>query len=114
MHWAYRINRGLLIVLGVATGAVKLAQMPDEMRIFLAAGFGTGLIMAFGVVQILGALLVIPDQTQRIGAGVLAVSFIVATGVLFANSMVPFGVVSVLFIGMAGWVAAKPRPWRSQ
>lgn len=113
MHWTYRINRGLLILLGVATGAVKLAQMPDEMRIFLAAGFGTTLILTFGVVQILGALLAIPNQTQRIGAGILAASFVIATGVLFANGMVPFGVFSLLFIAMAAWVALKPRPWKA-
>lgn len=112
MNKALIVNRILLIVLGVATGAVKLAQMPDEMKIFHAAGFATGLIMAFGGVQILAAVLVVPDSTQRIGAALLGVTFVVATGVLFVNAMIPFGIVSFLFIAMAALVALRPRPWR--
>lgn len=113
MHKLLIINRILLILLGISTGAVKLAQLPDEVRIFTAAGFGTGLFMAFGGVQIVAALLVIPDGLQRIGGALLGVTFAVATGVLFVNGMVPFGVVSLLFIAMSALVALRGRPWAS-
>lgn len=95
------INRVLLTLLSIATGAVKLARMEDEMRIFREAGFADGLIIAFGVVQLAGGLLLVPHRTTRLGAWVMLPTFAVATGVLFVNGMVPFGVVSLLFIAMA-------------
>ena len=105
------VNRVLLTVLGVATGAVKLAHMAEEMKIFQAAGFPDGLTVPFGVVQIVGALLLISNRTIKVGASILAVTFVVATGVLFVNGMVPFGVFSLLFIAMAALAWSKaPAP----
>lgn len=111
------VNKVLLVLLGVSTGAVKLAQMPEEMALFEHIGMGAGLTIAFGVVQIAGALLVVPRKTQRIGAIILALTFVFATGVLFANAMIPFGISSVLFIAMAALAAAKvdePQPERQR
>ena len=105
------INRVLLTVLGVSTGAVKLAHMEQEMKIFQQAGFTDGLTVAFGVVQLVAALMLLSARTLRLGAAILAVSFVVATGVLFKNGMIPFGIFSLLFIAMAGlaWSRA-PKP----
>ena len=102
MTIALWINRVLLTLLSISTGAVKLARMEDEMRIFLEAGFSETLIVAFGVLQLVGGILLIPNRTSRIGAWVMLPTFAVATGVVFINGMVPFGVASLLFIAMAG------------
>lgn len=101
MVWIARINRVLLTLLGVSTGAVKLAKMQEEMTIFREAGFPDGLTLAFGVVQIAAALMLISNRTLKPGAVILGITFVIATGVLFVNSMIPFGVSSLLFIAMA-------------
>ena len=54
------------------------------------------------MVQLVAALLLVYGPTVKVGAAVLALTFVVATGVLFINGMVPFGVFSLLFIAMAG------------
>ena len=101
MHIALWVNRVLLTLLSLSTGAVKLAHLPDEMEIFRGAGFTDSLTVAFGVVQVVGGLLLIPNATHRVGAAVMAVTFVAATGVLFVNGLVPFGVFSVLFVASA-------------
>lgn len=102
------INRVLLTLLGVSTGAVKLFGMEQEMALFAKAGFSTGATVAFGIVQIAAALLLLHNRSARVGAIGLLISFVIATGVLFINGMIPFGVVSLSFIAMAGFVIAKP------
>lgn len=101
--WA---NRVLLTLLSISTGAVKLAQMEAEMVIFRAVGLADGLTISFGVWQLIGGVLLVPNKTTRIGAWVMLPTFVLATGVVLANRMWVFGAASVLFIVMAGVHAA--------
>ena len=110
------INRILLTGLSIMTGVVKLVRMDAEMEIFRNIGFSDPLTIAFGVVQLIGGLLLLPSKTTRLGAWIMVPTFVFATGVLLANGMIPFGISSVLFIAMAvlhatRWdrVAVSPR-----
>ncbi|MGH1343735.1 MAG: DoxX family protein [Nannocystales bacterium] len=104
LAWA---NRILLTALSVMTGAVKLAQMEEEMALFRTIGFSDGITMGFGALQLAGGLLLLRARTTKAGAWLMAPTFLFATGVLFANAMVPFGVASVLFIAMAVFHAMR-------
>lgn len=110
MKWAILTNRVLLTLLSISTGVVKLVQMPEEMEIFRAAGVPDGLTMAFGLVQLVGGLLLIPDRTLRIGAAVMIPTFVLATGVLFVNGLIAFGGFSLLFPASAAWAAWTSAP----
>ncbi len=111
MKVALWVNRVALTLLSISTAGVKLAGMEEEMVIFRTVGFSDAMTMAFGVVQLAGGLLLLPPKTTRIGAWVMVPTFLFATGVLFANGMVPFGVVSLLFPAMAALHALKwPKP----
>ncbi len=101
MKWLLWLNRVLLTVLSLATGAVKLAGMEAEMVIFREVGFSDSLTIAFGVVQLLGGLLLIANKTTRLGAWVMLPTFVFATIVLLVNGMMAFGASSLLFIAMA-------------
>lgn len=107
MKVALWINRVALTLLSISTAGVKLAGMEEEMVIFRTVGFSDAMTMAFGVVQLVGGLLLLPPKTTRIGAWVMVPTFLFATGVLFANGMVLFGVVSLLFPAMAVLHALK-------
>lgn len=93
---------GILILLSLSTGLVKLFQMQEEMELFQAVGWPMGLIIAFGVVQMIGGLLLILPVTRKYGAWIMIATFSIATIVLFLNGMVAFGLFSLLFIGLAG------------
>ena len=101
MRIALLVNRVLLTLLSISTGAVKLAGMAEEMEIFRAAGFPDALTVVFGVVQVAGGLLLLPNVTTRYGAWVMVPTFVIASGVLFVNGLLPFGVFSLLFIASA-------------
>lgn len=110
MRWAILVNRVLLTLLSVSTGLVKLARMPEEMEIFRAAGLPDAATIGFGVVQLVGGLLLIPNRTHAIGAGVMIPTFVFATGVLVVNGLWPFAVFSLLFpasAAFAWWTAPR-------
>lgn len=101
MTMARLVNRVLLTLLSIATGAVKLAYMPEEMALFRGAGWPDTATVGFGVLQLALGLLLIPNATTRAAAVGMAVTFVVATGVLFVNGMMAFGMFSLLFIASA-------------
>ena len=113
-HVGLWINRILLTALSIMTGVVKLVKMDAEMEIFRNIGMSDGATIGFGVLQLLGGLLLIPPKTTRLGAWIMLPTFCFATYVVFANSMIPFGISSLLFIAMAllhatRWPAAADR-----
>ena len=69
MKWLLWANRVLLTLLSISTAAVKLASMEAEMVIFRAIGFTDGITIAFGVVQLIGGVLLVPNKTTRSGRG---------------------------------------------
>lgn len=94
-------NHILVVLLGVATGLVKVFGLEADVEIFANLGFSYGATVAFGVVQTAAALLMVLPQTIRYGAVILALSFVIATLGLFITGLYTFGVVSILFILMA-------------
>jgi len=110
MSKALLVNRVLLTLLSISTGGVKIAKMEEEMTLFADAGFSDGATVAFGVVQLVLGVLLIPNRTTRGAAWGMAATFVVATGVLFKVGMIPFGVVSLLFIASAVLHAARGAP----
>ena len=109
MNALFAINHVLLTLLGISTGLVKLFGMPEELEIYQNAGFSPAATFGFGVAQLALALALLHPKSARVGAIGLALSFVVATGILFVNEMTTFGVSSLLFIAMAGLVIARPQ-----
>lgn len=107
MKTLFLINRILLILLGIGTGAVKIAHMPAEMQLYANGGFGATFTVGFGMLQLLAALLCLSNKTLRPGAAVLGLSFAFATCLVFINQMWVFGFASLLFIAMALFAYAK-------
>ena len=98
MKWLLWINRVLLTLLSISTGAVKLAQMEAEMVLFRTIGFSDTATILFGVVQLGAGIALIPKPTTRWAAGVMLVTFVFATVVLIVNGMIPFAISSLLFV----------------
>lgn len=107
MKIALWINRVLLTLLSISTASVKLAGMPEEMALFREIGFADWGTMLFGVVQLVGGLLLLPTRTTRIGGWVMLPTFVFATGVLFVAGMHAFGAASFAFIAMAVFHATR-------
>ena len=102
------VNTLLLFLLSIATGAVKIFMMPEEIKLFYAAGLTDGWIILFGVVQFVAGFLLLFPASIRFSSLVLAFTFIVATVVVFINQMMLFGTISILFILMAYYSYRHP------
>ncbi len=101
MQLAKKIGLILLIPLSLATGGVKLFSFEADIEVFASIGFSTTATLLFGVIQVIGGLLLILPQTRKIGTGVMAFTFVIATIALFASGTTAFGIFSILFILLA-------------
>jgi hypothetical protein len=104
MKTALRINWMLTILLSISTGVFKLLQQEADIALFQVIGFNELMITALGFVQLVGGILLIPAKTRKWGAYVMIPTFIIASIAVFANSLMVFGMVSLLFIAMAYFV----------
>ena len=91
----------ILVLLGLATGLVKVFGLEADVEIFANLGFSYGATVAFGVLQAVAAILTAFPKTRRYGAAILGISFVIATAGLFVSGMIVFGIFSLLFIAMA-------------
>ena len=99
----------LLVLLSFATGITKLIKMPEEMALFAAAGFTDTATFIFGGLQVLSAILLLITTTRRIAAGLLSLSYLVATIVVFINGLIIFGAFSISFIALAAYFFLFPQ-----
>lgn len=95
------INWCLTILLSISTGIFKLLQQEADIELFTAIGFNEVMTTILGVIQLLGGVLLIPSKSRKAGAMVLIPTFILASIAVFANNLIVFGMVSLLFIVMA-------------
>lgn len=93
----------VLILLSLSTGITKLIQMPAEMELFRHAGFSDTLTIIFGVIQVIGGLLLIPSKYRKYGALIMLITFVIASVVVFIKGMMLFGLGSLSFIVLAGY-----------
>ncbi|MEQ1900778.1 MAG: hypothetical protein ABL866_08600 [Devosia sp.] len=91
----------ILVLLSISTGVTKLVQLPAEMQLFQNAGWGVPVILAFGVLQLAGGLMLIWPPSRRYGAVVMIATFAVASAVVFINGLMAFFAFSLLFIVLA-------------
>lgn len=91
----------IFILLSLATGAVKLFGLPADIEVFSSLGFSAAATFWFGVVQVLGGLLLIYLPTRRLGASIILITFLFATLALFVSGNTAFGWFSILFVLLA-------------
>lgn len=101
MGIALKVNWILITLLSIATGAFKIAQQPEDIELFSAIGMNATATTLLGAVQLLGGILLLPNKTRHIGAWIMIPTYILASIAVFANQMIIFGMVSLLFIAMA-------------
>lgn len=109
MRTGYVILLVPTVALGVMTGVVKGLSMAEEMALFRGAGVPDVGTWIFGAVQLLAALAMVHPTSRRVGAVVLTLSFLAATGVVVLNGLWVFAACSLLFPVMSGVFAVWPR-----
>ena len=99
-----KVNFVLVVLLGFTAGIPKIMRVPDEVYFFEHSGIGAGALIPFGVVQVLGGVLVLIPRTRLWGAGLTALMLAGSTYMLVSTEQLVFAIVSTLPIMMAGVV----------
>ncbi|MBL4661056.1 MAG: hypothetical protein JKY19_11930 [Alcanivoracaceae bacterium] len=94
----------LLTLLGISAGVAKLMQMPQEVEFLNNAGLNNTAIILFGVLQVVGGILLIFTKTRKIGALITAIAFAISTVIIFMAGNLAFGFISILPILLAAFV----------
>lgn len=110
MKTALKINWVLTLLLSISTGLFKILQQETDIELFATIGMNATATSLLGVVQLIGGLLLIPKKTRVKAAWLMIPTFILASVAVFANAMVVFGIVSLLFIAMAYGVVYMEKP----
>ena len=92
----------IVALLSVAAGLAKVMQTQQEMEFLQGFGLSTAMIVAFGLVQILGGFLLVPPKTRLPGAVLAASALGVSAVLIFVGGNLTFGLVSMLPIALAG------------
>ena len=91
----------IVALLSIAAGLAKVMQTQQEMEFLQSFGLSSALIVAFGLVQISGGVLLVPGKTRILGAVLAALAFVVSTVLIFVGGNLVFGLVSMLPIALA-------------
>ena len=91
----------IIVLLSIAAGMAKVMQAPQEMEFLQGLGLSSVLIVVFGLVQILGGVLLVPRKTRMLGAVLATSAFVVSTVLIFVSGNLTFGLVSILPIALA-------------
>lgn len=86
----------LLVGLGVSAGLAKIMLIPEEMVFFKAVGFSEIILVLFGIVQLIGSILLIPKKTRKVGAYIIIATFLMSTILIFISGKIAFGLFSTL------------------
>ncbi len=90
----------VVALLSIAAGLAKVMQTEQEMEFLQSFGLNSVLIIAFGMVQIVGGVLLVPSKTRMFGAVLATSAFIVSTILIFVGGNLGFGLMSTIPIAL--------------
>lgn len=100
-----KVILGILGVMSLAAGGAKIIRVPEEAQFFADAGLAPAVMIAFGVVQALAGILMLPQKTRVAGSLVAAIMFACSAVMILMSGNLQFGLVALVPVLMAGYVA---------
>jgi len=97
----------VIAILSVAAGLAKVMRSPQEIEFLQGLGLSIFVIMVFGLIQIIGGVLMAPERTRMPGAVLVTLGFVISTVLIFIGGNVTFGLISVIPAALAGVISYK-------
>ena len=91
----------IIALLSIAAGLAKVMQTQQELEFLQGVGLSSASIVAFGLVQISGGVLLVLKKTRMLGAVLATSALVVSTVLIFIGGNLAFGLVSILPIALA-------------
>jgi hypothetical protein len=93
----------VLAVLSLLAGSAKVWRMPQEVEFLQGVGLSTGVIIAFGALQVAGGILLLWPRTRRVGAVLVMTAFLLSAILVFLSGSLTFGLVSLVPVALAAF-----------
>ena len=91
----------IIALLSIAAGLAKVMQTQQELEFLQGVGLSSALIVAFGLVQISGGVLLVLKKTRMLGAVLATSALVVSTVLIFLGGNLKFGLFSTIPIALA-------------
>ena len=113
MKIVFYVILAILVFLAVSSGITKIILMPQDVDMFGQYGFSNPILIAFGVMQLVGGILLAWPKQRVTGAVVVAITFLVSAVVLVLAGNMPLAGVTILFVLLLGFIAKKSGSFES-
>lgn len=94
----------ILVLLAVSSGITKILLMQQDVDFFGKYGFSDPILIAYGLAQLLGGLLMIVKRTRFAGAAIVAFTFLVSLALLLIEGNIPVSIITVVVMLLLGVV----------
>lgn len=84
----------LLSLLALTSGVTKVALMQQDLEFFGRHGFSEAMLVAFGLAQILGAVLMSLGRTRIVGTTIVTLTFAVSLALLILDHNIAMSVIT--------------------
>jgi hypothetical protein len=92
---------GVVALLSIAAGLAKVMQTEQEMAFLQGFGFSGALVIAFGLIQLAGGILLVLPKTRITGVVLAAAAFAVSALLIFFGGNWVFGLLSTIPVALA-------------
>lgn len=96
MRIASAVLLAILTFLAVASGMTKILLMQQDVEFFGRYGFTNPALIAFGLVQLIGGILLPFKKTRFSGAAIVASTFLASLVILLMDGNIPISIVTLI------------------
>jgi len=98
----------VLVLLAIASGVAKVMLMPQDVNLFGQYGFTNHILIAFGISQLIGGVLLAIPKTRLLGAIIVGVTFLISAAILVISGNIPMAIVTLIFVALLAFVLKTP------
>ncbi len=109
MNLAFKIILTILIFLAISSGVTKIMLLSQDVEFFGAYGFSHTMLVALGITQLIGGILMVIPKFRMYGAVIVAITFLISLVLLVMDSNFLVAGITMVAITLLGWVAKLSR-----
>lgn len=94
----------ILVFLAVSSGITKIMLMQQDVEFFGKYGFTNPILIAYGVSQLLGGILLALPKTKILGASVVAITFLISAVLLVMAGKIPITIITLICVLLSGLI----------
>jgi hypothetical protein len=79
----------------------------QEVEFFGPYGFTNPILVAFGLIQLVGALLLPLPKIRIIGAFIISITFLISAAILLMSGNIPMAFITLAFVLLAAFIAKQ-------